>query len=479
MKKPIPSFLRHSAGLVTVLLLAACAPVPYQRPALDMPAAFKEAPAGWKNAEPADAKPRGPLWRVFGDAQLDTLIMQVDAANQDLRAAEARWRQADALARQARASIFPTVSADLGVTRSASTTTSYTRTLYANGIDPGVSMSWELDLWGRVHDQAAAQAATAEASRADLANTRLSLEAELATDYFALRVADAQAALLEQSVKAYADSLTLTRNRYAAGVVARTDVTSAETQWFSARTQLEDNAISRAQLEHAIAVLVGKAPADFEIAALKPAPDAEPASILPMTLPALPPTLPSSLLERRADIATAERQVAAANASAGAARAALFPKLTLAVAGGYKGDSLSELFGLAHRYWSLGPDLAQTIFDAGARRAAVAQAEASYDATVSNYRQTVLTALQGVEDQLVALRLLEREADLQTQTVAASAQTVTLTLNQYKAGTLPYLNVLTAQTTDFSARRTALTLRGRQIAATVALIKALGGGWEE
>jgi NodT family efflux transporter outer membrane factor (OMF) lipoprotein len=374
---------------------------------------------------------------------------------------------------QARAALFPTLTAGASDTRGSAATSG--RNSVANTLQANLDASWEIDLWGRLHDLSASQDATTQASLADLANTRLSLEAELASDYFALRVADAQQALLNASVTAYADSLALTRNRYNAGVAAQSDVSLAETQWLTAKTQAEDNAINRAQLEHAMAVLVGKAPSDFSLPSLALT---EPGAMLPMQLPGIPPSLPSSLLERRPDIATSERQVAAANASIGAARAALFPALTLSASGGYRSSGLGDLFSVANRFWSLGPAMALTIFDAGARRAAVAQAQASYDATVANYRQTVLNALQSVEDQLVALRILDNESVLQAQATRASAQTVELTLNQYKAGTVPYLNVLTAQTTDQAARRSLLDIKGRQLAASVQLVKALGGGWQ-
>lgn len=464
---------RYSVLAVALgLALGACSSTPYTRPEVDMPAQFKEAPAGWKNAEPADSAAKGPVWQSFGDPRLETLMAQVDQANQDLRVAEARWRQATALGRQARAALFPALSGNISDSRASAAKSDAG---VSNTLQAGVSASWELDLWGRVRALSAVQDANAQASQADLANTRLSLEAELATNYFALRVADAQRALLDSSVAAYAESLTLTRNRYQAGVVSQADVTAAETQWLSARTQAEDITISRAQLEHAIAVLVGKAPADFELPSVA---RAEPDAMLPMQLPVIPASLPASLLERRPDIANSERLVAAANASVGAARAALFPALTLSAAGGYRNSGIEDLFSVANRFWSLGPALAVTLFDGGAKRAAVAQARANHDATVATYRQTVLTALQSVEDQLVALRVLENESLLQAQTTRASAQTLALTLNQYRAGTVPYLNVLTAQTTDQTARRTALQIRGRQLAASVALIKALGGGWQ-
>jgi NodT family efflux transporter outer membrane factor (OMF) lipoprotein len=343
-----------------------------------------------------------------------------------------------------------------------------------NSVQAGVAVDWELDLWGRLRRQAEVQDAAAEASLADLANTRLSLEAELATNYFALRVADAQQALLDASVQAYETTLQLTRNRYAAGVVTRADVATAETQWLSAQAQAADNGINRAQLEHAIAVLLGRAPADF---ALDPLPASQPPGRLELALPQVPAVLPSELLERRPDIASAERQVASANASIGVAQAALFPALTLSAGAGTRGSALADLFSVSNRFWSLGPALAVTLFDAGARRAGVREAEAAYDATVATYRQTVLGALREVEDQLVALRVLEREADLQAQAVRAAGEALSLALNQYRAGTAAYLNVVTAQAADQNARLNALGITGRQLSATVQLVRALGGGW--
>ena len=468
-----PTTLSRLTPLALSLVLAACSSTPYHKPSMDLPAQYKEAPAGWKNAEPADTVSRGPLWQSFGDPQLDDLMAQLDSANQNLRVSEARWRQAMALSQQTRAGIFPTVDAGLSGTRaSASTGDPSTVT---NSVQASLSASWEVDLWGRLHDLSAAQDATTQASAADLANTRLSLQATLATDYFALRVADAEGVLYDASVAAYADFLELTRNRYNAGVAAQSDVTAAETQWLSAKTQAQDNAIQRAQLEHAIAVLLGKPPSEFS---LPPVTGSTPSQMLPMRLPPMPASLPSHLLERRPDIAEAERQVASANASIGAARSALFPSLTLSANGGYRNSGINNLFDFGNRFWSLGPAMALSIFDAGAKRAAIAQAQANYDATVANYRQTVLSALQGVEDQLVALNVLAKEAALQAQTTRASAQTVALTRNQYQAGTVAYLNVLTALTTDQTAQRTALDIQGRQLAASVALIKALGGGWQ-
>lgn len=475
---PLPPRPSRGFAVRTALLagacawaLAGCAVGPdYQRPALAVPSAFKEAPPGWKNAEPADVAVRGEWWRGFGDSTLDGLVTQLHDANQNLRVAEATWRRATALGRQARAALFPTVGVQASGTRAQTTGNG----AIANAVQASASADWEADLWGGLRRSAQSQEATAQASLADLANTRLSLEAELVADYVALRVADAQSTLYAANVASYEASLRLTRNRLAGGVATPADVAQAETQWLSARAAAVDVQINRAQLEHAIAVLVGRAPAEFSVAAW-PATD-EPGQ-LTLALPAVPGELPSNLLERRPDVAAAERRAAAANESIGVARAALFPTLTLSATGGYKGSSASNLFDVAHRFWTLGPALALTVFDAGARRASIDQAEAAYDAAAGTYRQTVLGALQDVEDQLVALRVLDDEAQIQAQTVRASGVSLQLALNQYRAGTIGYLNVVSAQATDQSARLSALSIRGRQFTATVQLIKALGGGW--
>lgn len=457
-------------SLLPLLALAACSgtmiPPPSAPPAV--PAAFREAPPGWKTATPADTLPRGDWWRAFGDPALDELMPRLAAANLDLRAAEARWRQASALGRQARAALWPTLSASAGASRSRSAAEGATTTLSA-----GVGADWELDLWGRLRSGVAVQQANIAATAADVANTRLSLQAELATDVLALRVVDAQRALLDAGVAAYENSLQLTRNRYAAGVVSRADVAQAETQWYAAQTQLTDLDISRAQLEHAVAVLVGQAPAELAL----PGRDAGADASLGLTLPAVPPVLPSTLLERRPDVAAAARDVDAARANLGVLRAALFPTLGLSASAGTRGSTLADLFSLPNRVWSIGPSLAATLFDAGQRRAEVEQGEARLDELVATWRQSVLVAMRDVEDQLVTLSVLEREARLQEQTVRAAGESLALVLNQYRAGTVPYLNVITAQTADQSARRAALDLTGRRLAATVSLIRALGGGW--
>jgi NodT family efflux transporter outer membrane factor (OMF) lipoprotein len=330
-----------------------------------------------------------------------------------------------------------------------------------------LSASWEVDLWGRVRRSVEAGEASWQASAAQLEAARLSARSALAQNYFLLRVADSTQQLLADTVAAYQRSLELTRNRYAAGVVARVDVVQAEVQLKSAQAQLIDLGVNRAQLEHAIALLVGEAPAKFAVA---PAP-------LALKMPDIPLALPSALLERRPDIAAAERNMAAANAQIGVAKAAFFPTLTLTGSTGFRSTTFADLLTAPSRFWSIGGALAQAVFDAGLRRAQTDQAIAAYDADVATYRQTVLIAFQEVEDNLAALRILEQEASVQDEVVQGARQAVELTVNQYRAGIVSYLNVITAQATLLANERAAADIRGRRLTASVALIKALGGGW--
>jgi len=447
----------------------------YVRPTAESPPSYKEAVA-WKQAEPRDQEPRGKWWEVFKDPKLDALVAQVEVSNQTIKGAEARVRQARALTQQARAALFPLVSANAGVTRSGSGGGSTSSNNVGSNVQVGgvrnnynvaLDVNWEVDLWGRVRRTVEAGEASAQASVADLESAKLSAQAQLAEDYFLLRVQDAQIRLLNDTVDAYQRSLQLTRNQYAVGVAARADVAQAETQLKSTQAQAIDAGVQRAQLEHAIAVLLGKAPADFSVAA----------EVVPTEFPAIPPGLPSELLERRPDIAAAERRTAAANAQIGVAEAAFFPSLTLSATGGFQSSVLSQLFSLPSRYWSLGAALAQTIFDAGLRRAQTAQAIATYDENVANYRQTVLIGFQEVEDNLAALRILEQEGAVQDEAVKAARESLTITLNQYRAGTANYLAVVVAQATALANERTALAILSRRLSASVALIKALGGGW--
>ena len=450
--------------------LAGCAAGPdYVRPQLEAPAQFKEM-QGWRQAEPRDALPRGTWWTMFGDRELDALMARVDLSNQTLRAAEARFRQSRALADQARAALFPALSANASATRSKSPSLSNQPSFAVgavNNYNVALNTSWELDVWGRVRRSVEAGEASWQASAAELEAARLSAYAALAQNYFALRVADATRQVLQDTVAAYERTLELTRNRYAAGVVARVDVVQAEVQWKSAQAQLIDVGVERAQLEHAIALLVGEAPAAFSI---ERAPFAA-------SMPAIPVGLPSELLERRPDIAAAERNAAAANARIGVAQAAFFPTITLSGAAGFRSTDSANLFTTPSRFWSLGGALAQAVFDGGLREAQKEQAIAVYDEDAATYRQTVLTAFQEVEDNLAALRILEEEARLQDEVVQAARHALELTTNQYKAGIVSYLNVISAQTTLLSNERTASSLLGRRLSASVALVKASGGGW--
>jgi NodT family efflux transporter outer membrane factor (OMF) lipoprotein len=429
---------------------------------METPAAYQEA-GNWKVAQPRDIEQGGRWWEIFGDRDLDALVAQIDVSNQNVRIAEAQFRQARALAQSARAGFYPRVSGGVAATRSHSPRAGGSNTNYELSLDA----TWEADVWGRVRRTVEAAEAGAQASAADLAAVRLSLQAELAQDYFQLRVLDAQRKLLDDTVRAFERSLELTKNRYAVGVAGKADVVQAEAQLKSTQAQAIDIGVQRAQLEHAIAVLIGRPPAEFT---LRPEP-------LPVTMPSIPPGLPSELLERRPDIAAAERRVAAANAQIGVVQSAYFPSLTLSAAGGFQASSLANWLSLPNRFWSLGPALAQTLFDAGLRRALTDQAIAAYDANVAAYRQTVLTGFQEVEDNLAALRILDEEARVQDEAVRAARESLVLTLNQYKAGTISYLNVVTVQTTQLNNERTAVGILGRQLNAAVLLVKALGGGW--
>ncbi|EJN02051.1 efflux transporter outer membrane subunit [Herbaspirillum sp. YR522] len=464
-------------ALAAAFALTACAVGPdYVRPQLqDTPLAFKEG-QDWKPAEPRELDADGRWWQMFGDPQLDALVAQVDISNQNLALAEANFRSARAAVQSARAAQSPTLEASASATRSRAASSSASsnasnatgngsvRNAYSFGLDA----SWEADIWGRVRRSVEASSASAQASAADLAAARLSAQAALAQNYLQLRVLDAEQQLLDETVAAYQRSLQLTQNQYAAGMVAKSDVIQAQTQFKSAQAQALDNQVSRAQMEHAIALLVGKTPAGFAL----------PRAPLAASAPPVPQGLPSMLLERRPDVAAAERRVAAANANIGVARAAYFPSLTLSASGGYQSSSFADWFSLPGRVWSLGPQLAQTIFDGGARRAATDQAIASYDGTVAQYKQAVLTAFQEVEDNLAALRILEQEAAVQDDALQSARQAVTLVTNQYKAGTVSYVNVITAQATALSAERSALDIQNRRMAASVLLAKALGGGWD-
>ena len=462
--------MRRGATLLASLVLAGCAVGPdYQKPSAEVPSAYKEA-GEWKLAQPRDDVGRGDWWSVFGDPALDALIEQVEVSNQNVLAAEAQFRRAQAIVAASRAAYFPTVSANASIVRSRSptgvvggTTAGRTITNRAASLDAG----WEPDLWGRIRRTAESSEASAQASAADLAGARLSSQAALASSYLVLRTIDEQKRILEETVAAFEKSLELTKNRYDSGVAAKVDVVQAETQLKSTLADSIDLGVQRAQLEHAIAVLMGKPPSALSI----------PRAPLALKMPPVPSELPSALLERRPDIAAAERLVASANAQIGVAKAAYFPSVTLTGTYGSRSSDASQWFTAPTTFWAYGAALAQSIFDAGFRQAQTDQAIATYDATVALYRQTVLAGFQEVEDNLAALRILEEEAKVQDEAVRAARESVVLTTNQYKAGIVSFINVVAVQAAWLNNERTAMGILGRRLVATVNLLKALGGGW--
>jgi NodT family efflux transporter outer membrane factor (OMF) lipoprotein len=433
----------------------------YKKPDDAVPATYKEA-GEWVVAKPSDAAPKGEWWRVFKDPVLDGLVEQVNVNNQSLRSAEASYNQARAAVTGARAGLFPSVDASAGANRGRTGTTP-TRSTYT----VGVSAQWEIDLWGRIRRNIEASVATEAASAADLANARLSLQAQLATNYFLLRVTDLQRELFDDTVKAFQKSYQITLNRYAAGVAGKVDVVQAETQLRSVEAQAYDLRILRATLEHAIAVLVGKPPAAFAIEPVK----------FESHIPEIPPGLPSTLLERRPDVAAAERRMAAANARIGVAQAAYFPTLSLTGNGGFANDSWTNLISTPNRIWGLGAGLGLTLLDFGARGAQVDIARAAYDGSLADYRLTVLQAFQDVDDSLASVRWLAEETRVQEDAARLARESVVLTLNQYKAGTASALDLVLVQASQFSEERTLGQLLGRRLAASVSLIRALGGDW--
>lgn len=465
--------MRSPLLILTLSLLSGCAVGPnYVRPDTPAAAQFKEG-QGWKLANPTDHLPRGNWWEVYGDAPLNDLMQQVDVSNQTIKQAEGRYRAARALVRAARAAYFPTISANAAAdrNRSASSRLPTSGSAQSSGVNTTYSVSldasWELDLWGRLRRASESAQASAAASAADLAAARLSIQSELAQNYFQLRVTESAKSYLDEEIAGFQRSLTITQNQYAVGVAKRSDVLQAQTQLKSTQAQSLDLQITRAQLEHAIAVLVGKNPSGFSL----------PQQPLKAAIPTTPLGLPSELLERRPDIAAAERRVIAANAQIGVARAAYFPSLRLSGTLGYQNSSIDNLISAANRAWSVGPALALTLFDAGAHRAATRQAIATYDANVAAYRQTTLAAFQDVEDNLVALRVLGDEQAVQDAATQAARESEAIALNQYKAGTVSYLDVVITQSTALANARSSITIRGRHLLASVALFKALGGGW--
>jgi NodT family efflux transporter outer membrane factor (OMF) lipoprotein len=442
----------------------------YVRPVVSLPEHFKEDP-DWKVAQPRDNALPSAWWTLFNDPRLTTLAEQAASANWSLQQAEAQYRQSQQLVQSAQSALLPVINLTGTVNRFRAATgqsvaVSGIRDLFGNA----ASIAWEPDLWGGVRRQIEANTANAQVSAALLQGIRLATTTNLANNYFQLRWLDAQKTLLDNTANAYANTLRITQNRYAVGVAAKTDVMEAEAQLQSARAQALHVGIQRAKLEHAIAVLIGQAPAELSLSA----------EALVAQAPTLPTHLPSELLERRPDIAAAERQMAKANAEIGVAKAAYYPRLNLAATNGYQTSTLETLYTAARRYWALGPAAAAlTLFDGGAKHANYKQAIDQFDASVAGYRQTVLSGLQEVEDQLAALRLLAQERQTQDLAVTAANKGLALTLNQYQAGTVSYLNVMTAQTNALNSQQTALQLQAEQLLASVQLIKALGGGWQQ
>jgi NodT family efflux transporter outer membrane factor (OMF) lipoprotein len=455
---------RCSALACGIALAASCAVGPdYRRPAFETASSYKEQ-GDWKPSEPNDVMSRGPWWNIFKDEELAALEAKVEVSNQNVKAAAAAFDQARALVAQARAGFWPTLSAGVDAKRGAVGTAPARTTVSATA-----SGDWTLDIWGQIRRTVESNRASAQASAAALAAATLSAQGELAIDYFALRAQDQLQRILDDIVVAEQLSLKIAENRYHFGVAAKADVVTAQTQLLNSQAQQINAKIQRGILEHAIAVLIGQQPASFSLA---------PAA-LRIDVPTVPAGVPSTLLERRPDVAEAERKMAAANAQIGVAKTAYFPTLSLSGSDQYTNSTFSRLINVPNRVWSLGPQLAETLFDGGLRRAQVAQARAAYESNVAAYRQTVLAGFQQVEDEIVTLHVLEQQSVVEEAAVAAAKEAETLTLNQYKAGTVPYSSVITAQTTRLSSEETALTVFSNRLQASVTLIEALGGGWKE
>ena len=454
--------------------VAACTVGPdYVRPAAPVPASYKwekaKGESGWREAHPADAADRGAWWSAFDDKVLDALLRQVDVSNQNVAAAEAAFRSAAAAVAAARAALFPTVDANVSARRARAPGVGGAGQsgLIANAFRASGTASWVPDLWGRLRLGVTSAAATAQASAGDLAAARLAAQAQLATAYVKIRVLDELRRLLDASVTAYAESLRISQNQYNAGIVSASDVAQARAQLESTRARAAAVAVTRAPLENAIAALIGKPPAEVSLA---PVPGLPP-------LPAIPAGLPSSLLERRPDIAAAERGMEAANAQIGIDAAAFYPDITLSAEAGMGAAEIARLASASSLLWSFGTTLAQTVFDAGARHAKVQQDVAQFDRNVALYRQTVLDALRDVEDQLSALRLLKDQLAAAERAVTAAREAERIIMNQYLAGTVSYTSVVVAQTTALTDAEAALDVKQSQLLAAVSLIEALGGGW--
>jgi NodT family efflux transporter outer membrane factor (OMF) lipoprotein len=473
MKLSIPTFRFTALSLAVMasLLASGCAVTPaYQLAATPQPASYKEtaseaekAAAGWTVAAPADMLERGPWWQLFGDPVLDQLVASIDVSNQNVAAAVASYTQARALVQQQRAGLFPSIDLSGSATRSGGGD----RTTTANQYRASIGASWEPDIWGKLGAGVDNAQAGLQASAAELAAARLSAQGELATNYFSLRQTDAQKALLDATTEGYARVLQITRNRFEAGIAARSDLLQAETQLANARIDQLTLTRQRSTLEHAIAVSLGKAASEFSL----------PQAPWQMVVPDVPAGVPSTLLQRRPDIAAAERRVAAANAQIGVARSAYFPALNLTASFGYAAGSSAGLLNASNNLWSLGLSAAQTLFDAGATQARVAGAQAQRDAAIAQYRQSVLTAFADVENQLAATRVLAQQQDLRKAASTAADQVEAQMLNRYRAGQISYSEVVTAQNTALTARRALVQAQADRQTTAIALIQALGGGW--
>jgi NodT family efflux transporter outer membrane factor (OMF) lipoprotein len=458
-------------GAFAMMALTGCTVGPhYVRPAAPVAPtdAYKEID-GWKTAQPSDQLLRGKWWEIFGDPQLNSLEDELTVSNQDLKAANARFVEARAMVRFNRAAEFPTISTapSIASIRDSANQPYLAATSTTGEFVLPFDLSYEVDVWGRVRRTVSASREEAQATAGDLETVNLSLHAELAFDYFELRSADAQKQLLDDTVKTYQDALQLTTNRFEGGAAPKSDVAQAQTQLDATLVQDTDVAVQRAQFEHAIAVLIGKPPAAFSL----------PATPLNLAPPDISTGLPSQLLERRPDIAAAERRVAEANDQIGIAKAAFFPTIILSATAGLEGDSITDWFTWPSRFWAVGPSMMETLFDAGRRRATSQAARANYDATVANYRQSTLTAFQQVEDNLAALRILQQEAQQQREATASAQESLQIFNNRYIGGVDPYLQVLTAQTIALQNERNDVDILRRRMDASVLLIKALGGGW--
>lgn len=460
--------MMNIGALTAALLVAGCSVGPdYQRPAMALPTHYKEAKS-WTQATPQDASRKGEWWMVYHDATLSSLLRQVSISNQNVASYAAQYREAQALSAQSRAALFPSLDYDASSTRSGSRASTSGQRSVSNSHSATLNASWELDLWGKLRRTQEEDKASAQASQAELANVTLSAQSELAQDYFQLRIIDEKIALYQRSIEAYQRYLSVIDNKYRAGSESRATLAQAQMQLESARASAQDYQWQRAQLEHAVALLLGRAPADFTL----------PVAKLDATLPSIPQSLPSALLQRRPDIAYAERNVAAANAAVGVAIAGYYPDLTLSASGGVTASAIQSLLSLPNRAWSLGPELSGTLLDFGATSAKVAQARAAYDASVATYRQTVLSALGEVEDNLVELNTLQGEIAAQQRAAVAAQASARVTRNQYDAGMIDYLDVATTENSSLSEQQSLLSLQSSQWVSSVALIAALGGGWQ-